>query len=121
MAYTFQSSEKPNFLLLDLFPADLTYDHEPAIEAGPIPKESRVVVTDTTLYALRAGSDAPEAFIQEEILPDTFHGHPADGYTVRTTEGATYTIRRSGSCGCGSRLKSALIFPYTPYKRRRAQ
>ena len=118
MAYSLSLSEEPRYLLLNLFPADIAYGARSTPDAEPFERECRVIVTDSTLYAIRAGLDAPEAFIQADILPESFQGSPKGGYDIETTSGEHFYITRSSGCGCGSFLRGVNPFPFAPYNRK---
>lgn len=92
------------YIVLDLFPASVFLDGE------NIGTELKAIVTDNTFYAF---SDGPTIVIETPLLG--FSGKGSTGYTVETENG-TYTVLRSGDCGCGTRLRGYHPFLYVPYE-----
>lgn len=104
----------PQFIRLDLFPAQITPD--PTASGRP----ARVIVTDSylTVFEEPTTPQSPQTTTPPSpsyALPLLdFYGSPLHGYTAVTDDG-TFHISRAKGCGCGSRLRGIRPFPLAPY------
>jgi hypothetical protein len=98
------------FIRLDLFPASLT---GPSLNGGII-ERTRVIVTDSFVYAFVDGNAGPE--LRQSFELEEFTGSPLVGWTATVDDGDVIEIRRSSGCACGSRLRGIAPFPGVPYQ-----
>jgi hypothetical protein len=105
----------------DVFPAYVTIN--PALKAQEdepqILEKARVVVTGDTVYVFKDSPTGP-ALVYSDRLQSYDPGvpvhrrtrsRPARTPSLVTESGDQVSFGRSGSCGCGSRLKSFDPFP----------
>lgn len=97
----------PNFIRLDLFPADATVNGETAFRA------SRVIVTDEEVYVYRDAPMGPEIAYQARL--EELEGRRTIGYTLSMANGDSVFIKNASGCGCGSRLKGYHPFVGVPH------
>lgn len=105
----------PRFIRFDLFPATVTVrDSEGTVTLSH--GKTRTFVTDDSVIVYVDGTTGVPENIYESRLDD-FEGAASKGWVATTSEGDTVEIIRSGSCGCGSRLRGFAPFPGVPYDR----
>jgi hypothetical protein len=96
----------PAYIRLDLFPAEVV----------DFPYTTRVVVTDTEWFFYVDSPEGPTAGLSGELYD--FEGTNTRGYTIVSPDGTRHYVRRSGGCGCGSRLRGFRPFPGVPIQAR---
>lgn len=100
------------YIRLDLFPATILTKNDEPLTMLP-DGDLRVVVTDKyviVLYDTNSGPDIFFSFVLEEYL-----GRSADKKSYNFLAGEyLLKIARKQSCGCGSRLRGASVYPGVP-------
>jgi len=99
------------FIRLDLFPATIS---GPSVDGGVI-NDARVVATDSYLIGVIETREGFVVAYLEEL--DSFSGRPTTGYTATSPSGDEVLVKRSGGCGCGSKLRGLRLYPGVPYSR----
>lgn len=94
---------RPNYVSLDLFPAEIYVNGE------KLGHELKIIVTDADVYVF---SDGPTLIYSDEHTK--FDGSTKLGYTVET-DADTLEVKRASGCGCGSRLRGFHPFLGVPH------
>lgn len=104
----------PNFIRFNLFPVSITVNDS---EGNPIKAHNaaRAFVTDDEVIVYVDDTNGPSVFYNDRL--EDFSGDATVGWTVLTSEEHTLHLKRSGGCGCGSRLKGFNPFPGVPYEK----
>ena len=99
----------PAYIRLDLFPAEVQGPNAPSTL-------TRVIVTDTEYHFFVDTPDGPTSGLSGALYD--LEGRNTTGYTITSDDGSRYLVRRSGGCGCGSRLRGFRPFPGVPLTAR---
>lgn len=108
--------DKPNAIMLELFPANLT--------GSTLPKKYNdvlAVVTDQKLYVATDDPTGKSRYVvvHEEPIFDIMVSIPRKEWVVTLDDAdrSEVTVIRSNGCGCGSRLRGVRMFRRVPYKK----
>ena len=101
----------PAYIRLDLFPCNVTLTDE----TKPYTDRARVIITNADFYVFVDGTPEIACDYSGAVFDAT--GDAREGFRVTLEDESVFTLRRSGNCGCGSRLRGWSPFPGTPYRR----
>lgn len=87
---------------------------DPRSDGSELLQSVRVIVTDDTAYIYQDSADGPVLVFRERLAEYTPPPHPRTQRlssppreaSLTTDSGKTMSFRKSGGCGCGSRLKT---------------
>lgn len=105
------------YVRLDLFPAVISTKDPanplPNTQLGGVLDSKRVIVTDTKVLIFADSPTGPILLHDWNLVDIT--GKSTVGWTIET-EDRLILVRRSGGCGCGSRLRGLRPYPGLPYQ-----
>lgn len=103
----------PQFIRFNLYPLE-THVYDKDGHPLQVNQNTRTVVTDDEVYVYVDDHSGPSIWFTDRL--EDFSGDATNGWTVETSD-YTVKMKRSGGCGCGSRLKGYNPFPGLPFER----